>query len=49
MREILYARKLEIYSRLGRKGWDAFGNEVILVDGIQHTDHNLFKKLFETK
>lgn len=43
------AQKLEMYSRLERKGWDAFGNEVIPVDGIKQTDHKLFKKLFETK
>ena len=42
-------RKLEMYSRLERKGWDAFGNEVIPVNGIQHTDHNIFKKLFSEK
>lgn len=42
-------RKLEMYSRLERTGWDAFGNEVIPVNGIQHTDHNIFKKLFSEK
>ena len=42
-------RKLEMYSRLERKGWDAFGNEVIPVDGLKYTEHNLFKKLFEEK
>jgi len=40
-------KKLEMYSRLERKGWDAFGNEVIPADGLKYTEHNLFKKLFE--